>query len=96
MITSLQLFHRIQHPLVDEAPQDETWRIIAGMKGLRVLRVLISDDGCHDGCPFNLQRQLMILEPLKAIKGVDSFEVAWCRRPRRVGGRLELEVFRFE
>ena len=38
----------------------------------------------------------MILEPLKAIKGVDSFEVAWCRRPRICGGRLELELFRFE
>lgn len=90
MITSLQLFHRIRHPLVDEAPQCETWRIIAGIKGLRVLRVFISDDGCHDRCPFNLQRQLMILEPLKAIKGVDSFEVRGAGDPGDVEAALSL------
>ncbi|MCJ1436088.1 hypothetical protein MMC27_005466 [Xylographa pallens] len=55
----------------DEATWEETWRIIAGMKGLHILRVTL----------FEFWRlrsrtsQTRFLEPLKAVKQADVFEV---------------------
>ncbi|MCJ1394375.1 hypothetical protein MMC18_007253 [Xylographa bjoerkii] len=55
----------------DEATWEETWRIIADMKGLRVLRVTL-----FEFWRLRSRRsQTTFLEPLKAVEQADVFEV---------------------
>lgn len=59
------------HPPHDEATWAKVWGIIAGMQGLRDLRV-------HIWSGFNITTSTIearILEPLRAVKGMETFEV---------------------
>ncbi|KAF2491494.1 hypothetical protein BU16DRAFT_621050 [Lophium mytilinum] len=69
------------HPFPDSVPNDEatwesTWAVVAGMRGLRSLRVHITrpTDSTVPYRDHSIERQL--LEPLAAIQGLDSFVVA--------------------
>ena len=62
------------------------------MKKLRVLRVVFHNE--HE--TPSLERQMKILEPLKAVKGLDVFEVGWTWEVREGEGVLELGEVPFQ
>jgi len=82
-----------RYPPNDGATWEETWRIIARMEGLRDLRAVVVEDWL-DRDP---ESEAKLLEPLRAVKGTEVFEVdvSWPanegERPRNVPFRIKSE-----
>lgn len=66
---------------------ETTWDLIASMNGLRILRVLL----LKVWHPPTLDEQARILKPMKAVKGLDVFDVSrssnvrHCESPPELG-----------
>ncbi|MCJ1248983.1 hypothetical protein MMC30_006204 [Trapelia coarctata] len=92
-IVSLELFQIFYY-----AQQPTAWNVIATMKSLRVLRVFVYEwriDTIRGQIPTprvvpRIAEQLHALEPLKAVKGLDIFDVSWPWKDMEGESPLEL------
>jgi len=64
------LSERFLYPPHDEATWEDMWRIIAGMTGLKNLKIKLS---CYD--VLNSEKEAMMLAPLSKVRGLNKFEV---------------------